>query len=88
MSPRSQTLPRPLVGSAHLKAENDALVDRLGPLMRAMSGGSEELAALRRRARQLQAENAQLRGELARVRGRFEAPRPKPDRHKASEQAR
>jgi regulator of replication initiation timing len=57
-----------------LKADNDALMDRLGPLMRVMKGASGELVALRRRARQLQTENARLREEIEYLRDRHNAP--------------
>jgi regulator of replication initiation timing len=54
-----------------LKVENDALMDKLGRIMHAMSGASVELTALKRQLRRLEAENTTLRAELRRVRGRL-----------------
>ena len=57
--------------SARLKVENDALMDKLGRIMQAMTGASHELAALKRQLRHLEAENTALRAELRRLRGRL-----------------
>jgi hypothetical protein len=78
-------VPRPgsgsLGGVPRLKHENDVLMDKLGRIMQAMSGASQDLVTLRRQARRLQAENTSLRAELRQLRRRLgngAAPTPRP----------
>jgi len=79
VSRRSQlSTPGSRSGLTRLKAENDALMDRLGPLMRTMRGASAELVAVRRRARALERENAQLREDNEHLRSRIDDPQSSP----------
>jgi regulator of replication initiation timing len=46
-------------------------MDKLGRIMHAMSGASQDLVTLRRQARRLEAENTSLRAELRQLRRRL-----------------
>jgi regulator of replication initiation timing len=77
---------RPSTGASRLKLQNDALMDKLGRIMQAMSGATQELTTLKRQLRRLEAENSTLRSELRRLRGRL-GPAASPGRGPAPESA-
>jgi regulator of replication initiation timing len=89
MSRRARaSLPRAHGELTRLNSDNGALMDRLGPLMRVMSGASVELTALRRRARQLATENAKLHREIERLSDHLDARQPRPNGQRPSVRAR